>query len=817
MAKFKEEALQVQQRLDILTQERNAAVETLEIQKSTSKQREQKLMNEIEETQKRIIDLDTQNALLHNQIQELGDRVAIMQSQQTKISGRDSPDTSLEALNKSFSSLEEDSNSVEQLLRVMKYLRREKDLALAKTDVLRAENHRLKSQTEMMEKRLKETETLLNSEREKSEIDVMTTSKHAELLRKVETLNAITDSNRILREERDNLSAKVNELTAKVNALSEEVVPLRDISRDLTAKTEALTEENTSLKGEATRWRQRANTLLERANKASPEDWRRLQTERENLSKLLTSERETHAKKTEEFNQVKTEKTKLEEQLTQLQRQIQTQDEQISRASEEVRKLGHELNEALADSSSKAKDLVSLRKELGDKEVLLNDIRNKEIQIRKIAKKYKTQFEELARSIEEEKNRSEETRNEDASSVISQEREDQLREEGRQELRQVNIELTTKIDEITRQMTAAQSEAENLKKEIEVMNRSSVEKEDRAKQVLKGARTKIMQLSESKKICEKELMDLKSRIESAGGSAGVQGDSDAEHDARLMALKSQMEGRISRLEHEKSEVQAEKEALLQRVAQLQRQLSGVSGISATTEPPTANIKPMSARAETPLASIRPMSVVVQSRTAAVLPTTAGAPVMVAPHQMQQQQVVHTTETSSPTSSLTDFQPASTSTSSQSAQTSSLRQLVVQPQLSESAESTQREDPESAETLNLQPQQQQCQQQQQQQQQTVALVSPRVEQQQQQQITVSDQQQTVASSSTQSVSTSQASTGLKRTRGLDSTASGSGIVEGLDHGRQEQVQSPKTKRSRQDISATASASASEVEYQVSMVW
>jgi len=799
-----------------LTQERNAAVEALNVEKSASKEREQRLVNEIEETQKRITDLDTQNVLLHNQIQELGDRVAIMQSQQTKISGRESPDTSLENLNRSFTSLEEDSKSIEQLLRVMKYLRREKDLALAKSDVLRAENLRLRSQVEVAEKRLKETEILLNSEREKSEVDVMTTSKHAELLRKVETLNAITDSNRILREERDSLSAKVNELMAKVNALSEEVVPLRDISRDLTAKTEALIEENTSLKGEATRWRQRANTLLERANKASPEDWRRLQTERENLSKLLTSERETHAKRSEEFNQVKMEKAKLEEQLVQLQKQIQTQDEQILRTSEEARKLSHELNEALADSSSKAKDLISLRKELAEKETTLNDIRNKEIQIRKIAKKYKTQFEELARTVEEEKNRNEEGRNEDGSGVNVQEREAQLREEGRQELRQTNVELTTKIDELTRQWTAAQSEAETLRKEIEVINRSSVEKEERAKQVLKGARTKIMQLTESKKICEKELLDLKSRLESTGGSAGVQDDPETEHDARLVALKSQLEARISRLEHEKSEIQAEKDTLSQRIAQLQRQLSGVSSVSATTEPPTANIKPMSARAETPLASIRPMSVV-QSRTVAVLPTTAGAPVMVAPHQMQQQQVVHTTETSSPTSSLTDFQPASTSSSSQSAQTSSLRQLAVQPQLSESAESTQREDPESAETLNVQPQQQQCQQQQQQQQQAVALVSPRVEQQQQQQqIVVSDQQQTVASSSTQSVSTSQTSTGLKRPRGLDSTASGSGIVEGVDHGRQEQGQSPKTKRSRQDISATASASASEIEYQVRMV-
>lgn len=315
--------------------------------------------------------------------------------------------------------------------------------------------------------------------------------------------------------------------------------------------------------------------------------------------------------------------------------QIQAQSEEISRISEEVRKLNQDLNEALVDSSTKSKDIVLLRQELGDKETILNDIRNKEIQIRKIAKKYKTQYEELKGTID--KNRNDEARNEEIPSASTQERDDQLREEGRQEFRQANIELTAKVDELSRQMTATQNEADNLRKEIEAMNRSNVEKDERAKQVLKGARTKIMQLAESKKICEKELLDLKSRLESVGGSANVQGDSEPESDARLVALKSQMEGRISRLEHEKSEVQAEKEALLQRINQLQRQLSVVSGVSATTEPPTANIKPMSARTETPLASIRPMSVV-QSRTAAVLPTTAGAPVMVAPHQMQQQQV-----------------------------------------------------------------------------------------------------------------------------------------------------------------------------------
>ncbi|XP_033209143.1 nucleoprotein TPR-like isoform X2 [Belonocnema kinseyi] len=803
LSKLKEEAQTVSEKIATLTQERNSAIENLETEKSMWKEREKRVMDEMQEVQKQVEDLNSQNAILHSQIQEMSDRAAVLQSQHTKFGGADSPDTSFDTSNRSLGNLEEDSKSHDQLVQLIRLMQKEKALNAARYDVLKAEMMTLKSQAEVAERRLKETEALLNSEREKLEIDVVTASKHADLLRKVETLNAITDSNRVLREERDILSAKVTELTVQVNALSEEVVPLREKSRDLEGKTENLLQENVSLKGEATRWRQRANTLVERANKASPEDWRRLQTERENLSKLLTSERETHAKMSEEFNALKAEKSRLDDLVAQLQQQVQTQSEQLAKVSEEARKLRQDLKEAVADSNTKENDLKTVREELAAKETALNDLKNKETQIRKIAKKYKTQYEELTKTVLEEKAKAEELRAANANAAeaekqVTQERETQLT----QELRERNDQLTTQIEELNRQVTAYQSESENLKKEIDVINRACTEKEERAKVVLKNARTKIVQLTEFRKKYEKELSDLKARRDDPSDN-----DSTAEHEARLNALRSQLEARVARLEHEKTECLAEKEALEKKVAQLQRQLSGVSGTSATTEPPTANIKPMSARAETPFASIRPMSVVVQSRTAAVLPTTASAPVLVAPQQQPQQQVVHTTETSSPTSSHTDYQPASTSSSSQSAP-NNLRQLAVQPQLSGSAESTQREEPESAEIVTVQ--QQQCQQQQQQQ--TVALVSPRVEQQQQQAV-ASEQQQSVASSSTQSVSTSQTSTGHKRPRTLDSSASASGVVEGADH-RQEQIPSPKTKRSRQqEVTPSATQSASEIEYQV----
>ncbi|XP_015115459.1 nucleoprotein TPR-like [Diachasma alloeum] len=822
LAKLRSDTENISKTVSDLTQARDAAVAALEAEKSFSLEREKKLKADVEEMERRIDDLDKQNGLLHSQIQELSDKTAIMQSSRTSLGGeQEAMDTSLE--NRSFVG-EEDSKSTDQLLKIIKYLRREKDLAVTKLDVLRAENMRLKSQVENLEKRVKEAEEAVNSQREKSDIDVATTSKHAELLRKVETLNAIADSNRFLREERDSLSVKVTELSSQISILSEEVVPLREQARDFTAKTELLSQENAGLRSEAMRWRQRANALVERANKASPEDWRRLQTERENLSKLLTSEREIHAKKMEEFNALKGEKAKLEEQIVQLNRQIQTHGEEATKASEEARKLGQDLSEALADSTSKSNDLASLKKELDSKEAVLNDIKNKELQIRKIAKKYKMQYEELANRKAEEVPPAANPEEVQAT----QEREELLREEGRREIRQRITELEGQIEELTTTVTTLREEAEGLRRDIENLNRTSSEKEERTTRLLKTAKTRIMQLTESKSKCERELTDLKERMDSMSND-----NEQSEQNARLVAIKSQLEGRVSRLEHEKAEINSEKETLLQRVGQLQRQLSaGVSGVSATSEPPTANIKPMaSARAETPLASIRPLNV--QTRTAAVLPTTASNPVLVAPQQQQQQQVVHTTETSSPTSSHTDYQP-STSTSVSQAGQSSLRQLAVQPQLSESAESTQREESENSDNgqqvQQPQPQQQQqsCQNQQSQQQQgpsqqtvqgqdhqqppqTVALVSPRIEQQslQQTQQTPGDQQQTIPSSSTQSVSTSQSS-GHKRPRTLESPASGSGVVEGTDL-RTDQP-SPKAKRIRTQEMPTAT-SGSEVEYQV----
>lgn len=55
-------------------------------------------------------------------------------------------------------------------------------------------------------------------ERTQAEVDLQTKAQHAELLRKVEQINVLTDSNRLLRQEKDSMQPRISELTDEVYA-----------------------------------------------------------------------------------------------------------------------------------------------------------------------------------------------------------------------------------------------------------------------------------------------------------------------------------------------------------------------------------------------------------------------------------------------------------------------------------------------------------------------------------------------------------------------------------------------------------------------
>ncbi|GBP80228.1 Nucleoprotein TPR [Eumeta japonica] len=610
LSQIKGELSKVQNEFNEITSMKESLQQQLETEKNSWFDREKLLTNENEKLMLQLEDLNKQNSLLHDQIQALGTQFSAAQASKSL---SESMNESGNETNINISITDEDVKSSEQLFQIIKFLRKEKDIAMAKFDILQAENMRLKSQLEITEKKLDDCKLALAAEREKSEVDMVTLNRQSDILRKIETLNALTDSNRILREERDNLSSRVEELLASVKCLEQEIAPLQEKISELKSKNETLQSENNSLKADSARWRTRVNALVERANKTSPEDWKRLQNEREILAKMLTNEKESVKKLNDEVSAIKVEKTKLEEQYSLLSRQHASlvdenkkSNEELQTLNNDVSRLTEELSRVKAELSLASQNNTKLSEDLSSKDTMLADIRNKEMQIKKIAKKYKAQYEDLAKSVEDEKSKSEiASAASDAASAEA--------------VKKVELQIA----ELQGQLETEKANNDKLKSELENLRTSNLDKEEKAKQVLKQAKTKIVQLTEAKNTLSRELNESRSKMEAMETSQD-------EHDVRLAVLKSQYEGRLSRLEKEKGEAQSERnrevEALLQKVNMLQRQLASqtaaakqqISTEKTTSDPPTANIKPMAGvvqqsvsgsrrGGETPLASIRPMA------------------------------------------------------------------------------------------------------------------------------------------------------------------------------------------------------------------
>lgn len=211
----------------------------------------------------------------------------------------------------------------------------------------------------------------MNEERERSATSVLTSEKHTEMMRRLETLNALTDSNRLLREERSGLTARLEEITTRAASLEAEVEPLRSAQRESSARLEELTAESATLRAQVETWRKRTNALQERAGRAAADDVKRLQQEKEQLQRQLDTGKEVHSK----TSAMLTETQKTNTQLATGQQRLQ---EEIRKVREEVTKLQAELVAAEArrvDEAAKSTEQLN--------------------QIRRIARKYKTQFEEL--------------------------------------------------------------------------------------------------------------------------------------------------------------------------------------------------------------------------------------------------------------------------------------------------------------------------------------------------------------------------------------------------------------------------------------
>uniref|UniRef100_A0A8C1GIV6 Nucleoprotein TPR n=1 Tax=Cyprinus carpio TaxID=7962 RepID=A0A8C1GIV6_CYPCA len=584
-------------------------------------EQEKIIKEEQSKLESRCEDLQRQNTLLHEQIQTLSGQMASQLQRATS-------ESSLNV------SLTEEGKSQEQLIEILRFVRREKEITESRFEVVRGESLRYRLRVEHLERELKDVQESLNAERERMQVTAKTLAQHDELMKKTETMNVLMETNKMLREEKEKLEQEMQDTQAKVRKLESNILPMQESNAELSEKSGMLQAEKKLLEEDIKRWKARTQHLVSQQKDTDPEEYKRLH-----------SEREAHLKRiqqlVEETSRLKADAARLKNGcLTMLQSQLQN--------------LRENLGKVMVERDSLKKDQEAKNLDIQEKLKTIT-------QVKKIGRHYKTQYEEL--KVEYDKlvatAASAPAQDQEAQQASAQElqalKESLNQSENRtRELEDSFCHLQT-VGEREAEACSAQEQASRLQAELTRLRQELQEKssqEERLKQQLteKEERTKKAIVMAKQKISvkgqlQKENEELKQQKE--------------EMEVRVSALKSQYEGRLNRQERELRDLREQQERHgeqrdeppeqgssktqePQRTTE-QRQISLKStpvaerGSASTSEPPTANIKPTPLAAtpskppasqgnkSTPRASIKPMitpaPVPTPTPTATVMPTT----------------------------------------------------------------------------------------------------------------------------------------------------------------------------------------------------
>uniref|UniRef100_A0A665W939 Translocated promoter region a, nuclear basket protein n=1 Tax=Echeneis naucrates TaxID=173247 RepID=A0A665W939_ECHNA len=580
-AALKMELEKQQNETSSLLQEKTAAWNTLEKQ----------LREDLSHQTHRCEELGKQNALLHQQMDEMATRSRQQQQQHQQ-----------QQLDVSFS---EEGKTTEQILEILRFVKREKQIAVAQLEVSEGEALRYKQRVEHQDRELKELQEILNVEREKMQVTAKTLAQQEEQLKKMDSIAVLQEANKTLRMDREKLQQELQAAQAKVMKLQSDISPLHHSMSQLSENNGSLQADKRILEDDLKRLKAKVQQLVSQQKDGDVEERQKLANEREAQQRRI-------AQLVEEMAKLKTELASSNS--TQL--QLQAFKDSVALLTSATDKLNNEVE-------TKSKEILENRKTI--------------TQVKKIGRRYKTQYEELKAQHDK---------------VGLQKELQQTHQSSQHSHNQEVIDLKASLSQTENKvrkvwkivrLCAFEYLLESNNRE-EQLKQQMTEKEEKTKKAILGAKTKINQLNSAKEQLSEEINDLKQNKE--------------ELEVKMNALKSQYEGRLLRLDRELRELretqthtESREEPQDQGGAKMgdqprsadQRQISLKSpaqdrGSSSLTEPPTANIRPTPSTPSpsnkpspshgskaTPRASIRPMvtpgTVPIPTPTATVMPTT----------------------------------------------------------------------------------------------------------------------------------------------------------------------------------------------------
>lgn len=215
---------------------------------------------------KRIDDLTEQNVVLHNSLQSLT-------SHAPAFDAPDAPDVASETT--TAAAAPEISPVMNDFASVIKYLRREKEVADLQLDLAKQEATRLRVSLEAERATSNELRAQLVEEQSKvasTSSEPGKASMQAELLARTNEASIVRESNMALREESDRLGRKVHQLESELAAAQSELEPLQEQARLATVELENAQASLKLAQEDNDRWQARAQSILRQYNQVDPDE-----------------------------------------------------------------------------------------------------------------------------------------------------------------------------------------------------------------------------------------------------------------------------------------------------------------------------------------------------------------------------------------------------------------------------------------------------------------------------------------------------------------------------------------------------------------
>uniref|UniRef100_A0A669BYL9 Nucleoprotein TPR n=1 Tax=Oreochromis niloticus TaxID=8128 RepID=A0A669BYL9_ORENI len=313
----------------------------------------EKKLKDLSNQSRRCEELGKQNSLLHEQMDEIAAKSRQVQQQQQP-----------QQLDLSFS---EEGKTTEQILEILRFVRREKDIAIAQCEASDREALRYKQRVEHQERELTELQETLNAEREKMQATAKTLVQQEEQLKKMETISALQKTNKMLKMDRDKLEQELQQAQAKVTKLQSDISPLHHSLSVLSEKNGSLQADKRLLEEDLKRLKAKNQQLISQQKDGDVEERQKLTTEREAQQKRIT--------------QLAEETAKLKAELARSSASGNLAQSQLHGLRESVARLTSERDSLKKDLEAKNNDIVEKNKTI--------------TQVKKIGRRYKTQYEEL--------------------------------------------------------------------------------------------------------------------------------------------------------------------------------------------------------------------------------------------------------------------------------------------------------------------------------------------------------------------------------------------------------------------------------------